>query len=194
MENIKQIISKNLIELRKRNKWTQAELAEKLNYSDKAISRWESGDTLPDIDMLCRICELYKVSFDYLTHDGTPKEKIKFSFKKELGNKLVITLLAISIVWFLATIVYVYAGIIGHKYLWQVFIWAIPFSCTVGLVFNAIWGKRIFSFAIVSFLIWSGLLAIYIQYLSYNLWLIFILGIPVQVAIILWSQIHSAKN
>ena len=66
MENVKAIIAKNLVELRKSKRMTQQELAEKLNYSDKAISRWEHAETLPDIETLCRICDIYGVSFEYL--------------------------------------------------------------------------------------------------------------------------------
>ena len=56
MENIKETIAKNLVELRKSHKLTQSALAEKLNYSDKAISRWEHAETLPDIETLCKVC------------------------------------------------------------------------------------------------------------------------------------------
>ena len=66
MENVKEIIARNLAELRKSHKMTQSAIAEKLNYSDKAISRWEHAETLPDIETLCRICEIYGVSFEYL--------------------------------------------------------------------------------------------------------------------------------
>ena len=49
MEDIKDIVAVNLTNLRKANKITQLELAEKLNYSDKAISKWERGESLPDV-------------------------------------------------------------------------------------------------------------------------------------------------
>ena len=61
MENVKEIIAKNLLELRKQRRYTQQDLATKLNYSDKAISRWEHAETLPDIETLCKICDLYGV-------------------------------------------------------------------------------------------------------------------------------------
>lgn len=64
MENVKEIIARNLTELRKSHKMTQSALAEKLNYSDKAISRWEHAETLPDIETLCRICDIYGVKFE----------------------------------------------------------------------------------------------------------------------------------
>jgi transcriptional regulator with XRE-family HTH domain len=54
MRDVRQIIADNLIELRKVNKLTQLELAEKLNYSDKAISKWERGESLPDVEILCQ--------------------------------------------------------------------------------------------------------------------------------------------
>ena len=71
MDNIKNIIAKNLVELRKRKKYTQQDLANILQYSDKAISKWEKGDSLPDIEILYQICNLYGVTLDYLTHEGS---------------------------------------------------------------------------------------------------------------------------
>ena len=62
MKDIKSIVSANLSALRKQKGITQAELAEKLNYSDKAISRWEKGDTLPDLNVLGEICEFYGIT------------------------------------------------------------------------------------------------------------------------------------
>ena len=62
----KSIIANNIIELRKSKKWTQIELAEKLNYSDKAISKWERAESLPDVTVLQQIAALFSVSVDYL--------------------------------------------------------------------------------------------------------------------------------
>ena len=78
MEDIKLIIGKNLAELRKRKKYTQLDLANILQYSDKAISKWEKGDSLPDIEVLYNICNLYGVTLDYLTHEGNYKEKKEY--------------------------------------------------------------------------------------------------------------------
>ena len=71
MENVKETIARNLAELRRAHGLTQSALAEKLNYSDKAISRWEHAETLPDIETLCRICDIYGVSFEYLLNKDT---------------------------------------------------------------------------------------------------------------------------
>lgn len=189
---IKQNIAKNISELRKSNKLTQLELAEKLNYSDKAISRWERGDTLPDIDVLCQICELFGVSFEYLISQNSQKEVQKATLA-QVGNRLTITLLAISVVWIIATFVYVYSNIIFETQPWIAFIWAIPITAIVAFVCNRMWGKRIYTLFILSVLVWSTLAAFYLQLLSYNLWLIFLLGIPIQATIFLWYRLKP-KN
>ena len=66
MEDIKLIIAQNIVSLRKKHDLTQAELAEKLNYSDKAVSRWEHGDTLPDINVLYQLCDFYGIDMNTL--------------------------------------------------------------------------------------------------------------------------------
>ena len=66
MENLKHVISKNIVDLRKSMNWTQAELAQKLNYSDKTVSKWERAEAIPDIIVLKAIADLFEVSVDYL--------------------------------------------------------------------------------------------------------------------------------
>lgn len=197
MENseIKQNIARNISELRKKNKLTQLELAERLNYSDKAISRWERGDTLPDIDVLCEICKLFNVSFEYLiSEDGSKiKEDAKKSSRVEVGNRLTITLLVISVVWFIATFIYVYNDILFQRNAWRVFVYSVPASALVAQVFNSKWGYRKYSVYILSAFIWTALASIYIGLLQYNIWLIFLLGVPLQVVVILWSRLKP-KN
>ena len=62
MQNVKEIIAKNLVSLRKARKLTQQDLAEKLNYSDKAVSKWENGRSMMDISMLKPLSECLGVS------------------------------------------------------------------------------------------------------------------------------------
>ncbi|MBQ7351815.1 MAG: helix-turn-helix transcriptional regulator [Clostridia bacterium] len=198
MENndIKQNIAKNISELRKANKLTQLELAEKLNYSDKAISRWERGDTLPDIDILCEICKLFNVKFEYLIEDNSNKQPPTPSAdtKWQTGNRLTISLLAVSVIWILATFLYVYSDIIFDNKLWKVFIWAVPVTFIVAIVCNHLWGKKLYTVILLSGFTWTALAAIFIQYLSYNLWPVFLLGIPIQITILLWSQLKPRNK
>ncbi|MBR2870352.1 MAG: helix-turn-helix transcriptional regulator [Clostridia bacterium] len=194
MENIKDIIAKNLTSLRIEKKWTQNELADKLNYSDKSVSKWEHGETTPPIDVLKQLADLYDVSLDYLVTDVHDDSYDRvYNNKKNNLNKIIITSLAVSLVWLIATILYVYCAMLFNESYWILFITAVPFSSIVLLVFNGIWGKRIFTFYLVSILIWSILLSIYLLFLEHNPWIIFILGAPLQIAVILWAFLVPNK-
>lgn len=65
----KQLFSEKLILLRKKNHLTQQELADKLNVSNKTVSRWETGEGYPDIEIISDIADIYHVSVDYLFND-----------------------------------------------------------------------------------------------------------------------------
>ncbi len=194
MEEVRKIIGKNISILRKNKKLTQLELAEALNYSDKAISKWECGDSLPDIEILVEVAQFFGVSLDYLVtaeHDKSQENMIKQP-KRYTHNKIMITCLGVIAVWMIATILYICLDRVGlANYAWTPFIHAIPASFIVLLVFNCVWGKKTLRFVYISLLAWTLLLSIYIIFLSYNFWMIFIIGIPVQIAILLWSQIRK---
>lgn len=191
MKDINLVIGNNIKELRKINKMTQNDLAEKLNYSNKAVSRWESGEVIPDVQTLNNICEVFEIPIENIFKEQLPTEKVKKEYKFRMGNKMAITLLSVLLVWLIATVTYVYSRITFNDNLWQVFIWAIPLSCIISIVFNSIWGRKFFNFVLISILIWSTLTSIYLQFIEYNMWLIFIIGIPMQIGVILWSNIHK---
>ena len=113
--------------------------------------------------------------------------------KKQVLNKLAVILIFFSLVWLIATIVFVYAKILFGTNLWTIFVWAVPASCLVLLPFNEYWGKYIYKFVILSVFEWSVLACIYLQFLQYNMWLTFIIGIPIQVALCIWAFIKP-KN
>lgn len=192
---IKDIIAKNLTNLRIKNKLTQGEVASMVNYTDKSVSKWEHGEAMPPIDILKKLADIYKVSLDYLVTDS-PDFHIKelFALKEKNTNKIVITLLSVSFVWIIATLFFVYGLTLAGKSFWILFIFAIPMSIVVLIIFNAIWGKRFFTFILISIGIWSVLLSAYLMFLPYNLWALFILGIPLQISTILWSQLVSNKK
>ena len=198
MNDIKDIIAQNLTKLRQANNLTQLELAERLNYSDKSISKWEHGDATPPINVLKDIADLYGVSLDFLVSEN-PNEVYDKTYgnKNNNKNKIIITLLSVSLVWLAAVIVYVYASIISNANLWILFILSVPASTIILIVFNSIWGKAKFTYILISVLIWSTLLTIYLLILSsvkYNTWMIFFIGIPIQIGVILWSQLKSTKK
>lgn len=190
MEDLKQIIANNMIELRKQTNLTQAELADKMGYTDKAISKWERAESIPDVVTLKRVADIFGVTLNYLVEEEHPKGKKDVS-RRVKNNRLVISLLAAGAVWFLATVLFVYLQLYGLQDTWLVFISAVPSSMIVLLVFNSIWGKRALNYVIISALVWSALAFVYLLLLKYNLYLIFLIGIPIQVLVILWSQIRK---
>lgn len=195
-KNISKIVGTNLTNLRKANNMKQIEIAKKFNFSDKTISKWESGESLPSLEVLVKLCDFYGITMNDLTsEDFVPGQTIKpESNSGENTNKIIITLLAVTLVWIIATIAFIYGKLYTSSANWMVFIWAVPISFVVGIVLNSIWGKRKINFILISFLVWTLLTSIYLHMLEYNLWVIFFLGIPSQIAIILWSGLKTHKR
>lgn len=189
MEDIKLTIAKNVTQLRKMLQLTQAEFAEKLNYSDKAVSKWERGESIPDIIVLKQIADMAGVTVDFLLEEEHQTIEFPVVDPHQNRNHLIITLLSCSVVWLIATILFVSLGLHQKdtQNLWIIFAYAIPVTMVVLLVFNSLWGKPKLNFLIITILVWSILLSVYLSLWSYNPWLIFIIGIPVQLIILLWS-------
>ena len=194
MKETKDIVAENLVLLRKHMGLTQAELASKFNYSDKTVSKWESGESLPSIDVLKNLADFYGTTLnDMVTEKAFDKPK-KVEAKKERSNKTIITLLSISVVWILATSMYVQGYLMYGVFYWKTFVWSVPISCIVALVFNSIWGKRIFNFFLISALIWTFTLALYVSLSITNIAKLFLIPIPLQGLTILWYMLDKKKK
>ena len=191
MKEIKEIVSDNLVAFRKARKLTQLELADMIGYSDKAVSRWEHGEVTPDIETLDRLAKIYGINISAFFEESPNLEKER-KLSLQIGNKLTITLLSIVSVWFLITIAYIYGKIIMNENFWHLFILAVPLSCVLGIIFNSIWGKRIYTFVILSVFVWSLLAWFYLYWINYNMWILFFIGIPIQVAIVLCANLRSS--
>lgn len=194
MNEIKATVAKNIAALRQEKGMTQLELAERLNYSDKAISKWERAESMPDISVLVGIAELFEVSLDMLVRGQEPK-KIE---KKPVYRKGAITALSILLVWLIAVLVFVMTTVLSQslKYQWLSFIYAVPISLIVWLIFNSLWFRPRMNYWIISLLMWSLLASIQITLLVFGIdvWMIYLLGIPGQLIILLWSTIRRVKQ
>lgn len=195
MKDIKPIIAVNLSNLRKEKGLTQAELAEKLNYSDKAVSRWERGDTLPDISVLYELCRFYNITLDDLVNeDPVSKKEEKVYDKNSMAYKIWATLLSVSIVWLAATLIFIYSNVWGeNQYFWMAFVWAVPVTCIVLKITARGIFNNVLNVINDSLFVWSTLAAIYLQVLAYNVWMVFLLGAPVQAIIILWIRMKKYR-
>lgn len=184
MDDIRQIVVDNLIQLRKSNNMTQMDLAAHINYSDKAISRWENGEVLPNVEALDSIAKIYNVPITYLFERHVDDKEQKSALAQRYTSKIFITALTVCVIWTIATIVYVYLDMFEHLNYWQAFIWAIPATCIVTFGFNRRWyRKKILSLVLISLFFWSLITAIFLHFLShgYNLWQLFLVGIPLQI-------------
>ena len=196
MKEIKDVISNNLIALRKSHNLTQNDLAEKLAYSDNMVSRWERGEITPSIETLQKISEFYSVPLASLLEEHKAEEIVNTNNqnnKIENMKKFSIILMIVASVWFAITISFVYANAVLHKNIWKVFVLGVPISCVVLLLFNGTWNKRIYRFVVSTVLIWSLLTFLYLNFLEYNLYLIFLVGIPVQLSLVIWAFIKPNK-
>ena len=195
MEDLRPIIAENIAALRTEKNMTQLELAEILSYTDKAVSKWERGESIPDVITLKAIADLFGVSLDYLVCRHEPGEKRKGSHTTR-NNRIFITLMSVACVWILGTSVFSLSSVLGAN-LWPSFLICVPVSCIVLLVFNSIWGKPKLNLLIISGLLWSLLATIFVifyVYTPYDLWVLFLIGIPSQIFISLFLGIKKPKN
>lgn len=195
---LRAVIAANVAELRKEQGMTQLELAEKLNYTDKAVSKWERGDSVPDIAVLKQMADLFGVTVDYLleeTHVAQRHATIHAESRRH--TRAVITWLAVLLVWMSATVAFVVMNLAAPdlRGTWLAFVVAVPASVVVWLVFNSVWFRRRRNFLIISCLMWSALAALHVSLLmfGFNIWLIYTLGIPGQIIILLWSNVKKKK-
>lgn len=194
--NTNEVVSANLVKLRKKNKLTQAELAERIHYSDKSISKWEKGESCPSIAVALEIASFYGLTLNDLVDQNLEIDDMPSAQNKPHNySYLVITLLACSVVWLVATIAFIYVTLfLQGAGAWISFVCAVPVTCIVLLIFNSLWGNKRLNYLIISIFTWTLLTSIFLVILLASqyadlLWTIFILGIPIQVSTILWSQL-----
>ena len=204
MEDIKPIIAKNITALRQGAKMTQIELAERLNYSDKSVSKWERAESIPDITVLKAIADMFEVPLDYLVRENPELPPILEESELIPGRKRnhkVITALSILLVWFVAAVVFVVLDMVklDTKLHFLAFAYAVPVSMIVWLVLNSIWFSCRYNYLIISLLMWTtlGCTALLLQLLcGISFWQMIILGALGQVIIATWSrmQYHQKKK
>lgn len=198
MDNVKSNVAKNITELRILNNMTQMELAEKLNYSDKTISKWERGDSSPDISVLVEIADLFGVTLDYLVGSENTEQTVKEEkTAKKNYNRRAISYIAESVGWIVALFAFIITSLILKEttFQWLYFVYALPVVIIVKLILNSIWFNPRHNYLIISALVWSILATIHITFLYFaiDVSLIYILGIASQIVIILWSFINKPK-
>lgn len=203
-EALKPIIAANVTELRRARGMTQLDLAQRLNYTDKAISKWERGESIPDVTVLKNIADLFGVTVDYLlsaTHEPPPVPEEPVPPPPRINRTYgFVTGMSILIVWLVAIVVFMVFDNITHDLSthWIVFLYAVPASLILWLILNSIWFNRRWNYLIISLLMWTTLLTVFLSVACFAdrlIWIMFLLGLPGQAIIIMWSRLkHGGEK
>ena len=210
-EKLKLQIGKNIAAYRKNLGLTQAGLAEKLNYSDKAVSKWERGESIPDVLTMMQLASQFGITVNDLLSDpnelpGNPctleaaMTQVSEKALKRKANKTVILALSSTLVWFVALFAFVMLSTFDflEKYSCLLFFYAIPANCIVLLSLRSVWRDFRWNKVLITGIVWGSLLSIHVTLqviIHYNFWKIYLLGIPGQIAIFLWFRMfHPAKE
>jgi len=201
-ESYKYQIGANIADLRKMNGLTQAMLAEQLNYSDKAVSKWERGESVPDIPTLVQLAQLFGVSVDSLVglKQAPTQGNVAMQQRRQERHEWILRLSSL-LVWFVALLVYVVLSSIGVAKSWISFVYAVPTNAIVLLVLRSAWRDFRWNQALISIIVWGALLSLYtslLLFLGVNVWRLIFLGVLGQIAVYLWFRMlrvgSSANN
>ena len=191
MDNLKSVVAKNIIYLRTNNKMTQLELGNTLSYSDKAVSKWERGEAVPDAYVLLKLSALFNVSVDYLLCEHNEKELKSVTHYRV--DRRIISIISFLGTWTIAIILFAVFWFLG-TFEWLVFVYALPVSLVVMIVLASVWDKKKTNIFYISLLVWSTISAVYFTFFQYNWWLLFIIGIPIQVIVFLSFRVRIAHK
>ena len=179
---LRKTVAKNIAQYRKAHHDTQLDLATKLNYSDKSVSKWERGESLPDGYILSQIAELYGVSVSALIGEIQPPKESKPHYH------MFILLLSLALTMAVATLLFSMFMICKVDYpAWMFFVYALPVCSIICIVFTSLWWGILWQGVSVSALIWTLGLSLYLSFELENVSLIFLVCAALQVLTLLWE-------
>ena len=193
MDECRAVVAANLTRLRTAAGLTQSELGDKLNYSDKSVSKWERGDAAPDVFVMKQIADIYGVTVDYLLQPHEENEGMPAPAGEDADySTAIITTVSILGIWTVALLIFVILWLTG-SIVWQIFVYAIPISLITLLVLHSIWrgGRR--NEYIVAALVLSLIATVYLSLLPSNPWQLFLLAIPAELVVFLSFRIKRHR-
>ena len=205
-EKLKYQIGANIAAYRKQGNMTQAGFAQRINYSDKAVSKWERGEFVPDVTTLVMLAEQFGVTVNELLvdPDALPEDsestlekamtQVSEKALKRKANKNVILALSSTLVWFVALLAFVITSSFDllQPFSLLPFVYAIPANAIVLLSLRSAWRDFRWNRALISVIVWGSLMSIHATILmgwDYNFWKLYLLGIPGQLAVFLWFRL-----
>ena len=213
-EELKSRVGANIARLRRDRGLTQAELAERINYSDKAVSKWERAESLPDVLTLISLAEQLGTDLNTLTglpaasqpepepvpvqeEEAPPAVPENPAKKRYTADRGVIQKLSSILVWVVALFLYMVLDEFGIKNLWLLFVVAVPANAIVLLSLRSAWKLYGINRLLISVILWGALLTVYLLLLvtaKVNVWRILPMGLLGQAAIILWFKMFRSEE
>lgn len=190
--SVKNTIAKNIAYYRKRSGYTQSELSEKLNYSDKSVSKWERGEGVPDVLVLMRMAELFGVTLN----DLVIEENMKKPPRRRYWSRVFITLLSSGLSFLVAAVVFFILKMTCPEmsHAWLSFIFAIPVAGIVATVFSSMWFSNLWRLCAVSLIIWGFAVSVHLSFFLPVAAYIYIIGAVMQLLAILWFIYRSIQT
>ena len=192
LSELKLISASNIIKLRTGAGLTQAELGEKLNYSDKTISKWERGEAIPDAYVLTQMAEIFGVTVDYLlsSHDAWESREQQESRQEESGYS-VNMIIAISVlgVWTMALTIFVMLWLFDII-LWETFVVALPVSILTYMVLICVFRRRQHLQFVIAAFVLSLFILLYFTLPMQKPWQLFLIAIPAEILVFLSCNIR----
>ena len=195
LSELKLISASNIIKLRTGAGLTQAELGEKLNYSDKTISKWERGEAIPDAYVLTQMAEIFGVTVDYLlsSHDAweSPEQQEEKERKQEEHRYSVNMIIAISVlgVWTMALTNFVMLWLFDII-LWETFVVALPVSILTYMVLICVFRRRRHLQFVIAAFVLSLFILLYFTLPMQKPWQLFLIAIPAEIIVFLSCNIR----
>ena len=205
MENLREIIAENIAALRTKRGMTQSELAEKLNYSDKSVSKWERAEGIPDVVVLKSMADIFGVTVDYMLTEHNAEEEVLPEEEQAAEGEMpaavsgdmsvptrrrMIIGVVMAGIWTLALLAFIIVWLCG-RIRWIIFVGAIPVSLITLLVLHSIWEGGKNNFQIISALCASIVCTVYLSFIRHNWWQLFLLLIPAELIVILCFRIKN---
>ncbi len=193
LSELKLISASNIIRLRTQAGFTQAELGEKLNYSDKTISKWERGEAIPDAYVLTQMAEIFGVTVDYLlsAHDAWENPNEVEDQEQGISRYSANVIIAIAVlgVWTMALSVFVLLWLLGYI-VWQSFVVALPVSILTYMVLICVFNRRSHLQFVIAAFVLSMFVLLYFVLPLQKPWQLFLIAIPAIILVFLSCNIR----
>ena len=190
ISNQQELLAKNLAYYRKASGLTQLELAEKFNYSDKSVSKWERGEGFPDIFVLKSLADFYGISVDDFYQSEHKAVKVSQNKKRK---QTYLKLLSIGVNWLVIVLTFFLLNtLMCDRYAfkpWLTFIYGILTTGIILVTWEFIYHNRFLRMIATSIIIWSTALSLFLTFfvvMNLPLPLLFIVAIPVEILEIIW--------